>query len=98
MRKRCAHRDLQLSSGTQPLFRREPDAYPAGGLAADLALGELIGHIPRAVELFLALHILRGMAVLLSLSRERLEAKSTKEPHDEPSTKGRTSQLIVSYG
>jgi hypothetical protein len=103
MRKRCARRDLQLSPGTQPLFWREPDAYSAGGLAAYLALGGLIGHKPSALELFVELHILRGCWCLLSLSRERLakaanEAKSTKETHDEPPTKGRMSQLIVSDG
>jgi hypothetical protein len=103
MRKRCARRDLQLSPGTQSLFGQEPDAYSASGLAADLARGRLIGHIASAVELFVELHTLRGMVVLLSLSRERLakaanEAKSTKETHDEPPTKGRMSQLIVSDG
>jgi len=62
------------------------------------ALGGLIGHEPRAVELLMKLRVLRRMVMMLSLSRKRHdkkanEQKCTKGTHDELPIKGRMSAI-----
>ena len=57
-------------------------------LLAATAFRGLIRHVPSAVELFVELHVLRGMVMLLSMNAERQtkntnEAQSTRDTHDE---------------
>jgi hypothetical protein len=63
-----------------------PFVFDFGGVAVLLVaatLTRVIWHVPGAVELFVKLHVLRGMMVILSLGRERQAKKSqAKIPHE----------------
>ena len=80
-----------------PSEQTRPNIFDFGRVAVLLVaatLARVIRHVPGAVELFVKLHVLRGMVMLLSLGREReakkhqaktrKEAHGTKEGHDEP--------------
>jgi hypothetical protein len=77
-----------------------PYVFDFGGVAVLLVAAtpaRVIWHIPGVVELFVKLHVLRGMMVILSLGRERQtkkcqaktpqEAHSAIEGHDESPSK-----------
>jgi hypothetical protein len=83
-----------------PSQQIRPNVFDFGRIAVLLVaatLARVIWHVPGAVELFVKLHVLRGMVGILSLGRERQtkkrqaktphEAYSAKERHDEPPSK-----------